>query len=371
MTEEKNLYPLKFSPIAETFTWGGNRITTRFHKSFVANDANGDEKRLDPSLPVAESLELADLGYRDSVIKEGWLAGNTFSEIMDMYMDKIVGENVFDFFGRQFPLCVKLIDAHDCMPLRVHPGDTVAEERYDHLGKKKFWYILEAEPNARVMIGFRKNTDSGVFYEACSNGTAANLLNIITPRKGSVILIEPGTVHAAEGVLILEISQSSPLDFCLCSWGKSVSEEEFDSTLGIIEAMDFINYRKHIGTEGALPDSTSPNVTPLTQCREFTVNRIDLKNSVRIMSEESDSFIIYTCIDGEAELQDKDEDGKETRYILKNGETMLVPAEVNDFMLVPRKNGTVIIESFIEHLEEKDSYTGEIVKKDEQLWQTQ
>ncbi len=56
-----------------------------------------------------------------------------------------------------------------------------------------------------------------------------------------------------------------------------------------------------------------------------------------------------------------------SRCALHTGETVLVPAEVDDFFLVPRRSGTVIIETFIEHLEEKDSYTGLILQRDEPL----
>ena len=183
---------------------------------------------------------------------------------------------------------------------------------------------------------------------------------------------------------MLEVSQSSPLDFCLCDWGRGIDEVEFDPSLDLTEALDFIDFKAY-----AKPDTkptqrpSAPSVTPLDSCREFTVNRIDLRNGVHILSENSDSFIIYTCIEGEAELQFREQqdpsgrsasnpaptpdDTSVSRCILHTGETVLVPAEVDDFFLVPRRNGTVIIETFIEHLEEKDSYTGLILQRDEPL----
>jgi mannose-6-phosphate isomerase len=382
--EEKKLYPLKFLPIAETFAWGGKHLETRFGKSFIISDLEGNEKPLPKDTAVAESLELADLGYRDSQVLEGWLAGNSIGELMDMYVDRIVGENVFDFFGRQFPLCVRFIDARQRTPLMVHPDDITAQERYDHLGKTKFWYVLEANENSRICLGFKSDTDSAVFYDACQDGSADRLLNVIHPKKGDHFLIKPGTVHCAENVVMLEISQSSPLDFCLCNWGREIDEIEFDTSLDLTEALDFIDFKACAKPETKPSQKPSaPSVTPLDSCREFTVNRIDLRDGVHILSENSDSFIIYTCIEGEAELQfreQNDPSGRSasnpaptpdetsvSRCILHMGETVLVPAEVDDFFLVPRRSGTIIIETFIEHLEEKDSYTGLILQRDEPL----
>ena len=97
--EEKRLYPLGFCSLADSYPWG------------------------------TDEFLLADLGYRDSLIRDGWLAGNSMSELMDTYMDRVVGENAFEFWGRQFPLQVKRISVNGTMPLRVHPDAETAVQR--------------------------------------------------------------------------------------------------------------------------------------------------------------------------------------------------------------------------------------------------
>lgn len=106
--EENALYPLKVCTLEDSYSWG------------------------------KEEFKIADLGYRDSLLKEGWLAANSISELMDTYMDRIVGDTVFQVYGRQFPVQVKKISCKGKMPLRVHPDDKNAEYRYDALGKEKF-----------------------------------------------------------------------------------------------------------------------------------------------------------------------------------------------------------------------------------------
>lgn len=349
MEEIRKLYPLRFLPIAETYAWGGNALAERYDKKFVESDDQGNERRLEKGVSVAESHEIADLGYRDSQVKDGWLAGNTISEIMDMYLDRVVGENVFEFYGRQFPVSVKFIDARGRIPLMVHPDDETASQRYDFLGKAKFWYILDAKPESRVFMGFSKDAEVQDFYAGCLDGSVEKMLNVIHPVKGDCFTIEPGTVHAAaDGVLILEVSEASPLDFCLCNWGAEVSENEFDSSLGLVEAMDFIDYKADkdpIGVEGKL-----------TRRHEFTVTKLDLKDPLHIIGEEAGSFAVYTCTEGEASIQVPGEDKSMESYIITSGETVLVPAEVDDFYLVPRQSGTVLIETMVEKFEEEDAY---------------
>lgn len=349
MEEIKKLYPLRFLPIGETFEWGGNTLAERYDKKFVESDEQGNERRLEKGVKVAESHEIADLGYRDSQVKEGWLAGNSISEIMDMYLDRVVGENVFEYFGRQFPIGVKFIDASGRIPLMVHPDDETAAQRYDFLGKAKMWYVVDAKPESRLFLGFSKDADVSSFYSSCLDGSVEKMLNVISPRKGDCFVIEPGTVHsAADGVLLLEVSEASPLDFCLSGWGKEVPEDEFDSSLSLVEALDFIDYKAY-----KTPEKTEGK---LVKRREFTVTRLDLKDPLHIIGEEAGSFAVYTCIEGEASIQIPGEDKSLDSFILAAGETVLVPAEVDDFYLVPRRSDTVLIEAMVDKFEEDDKY---------------
>ena len=128
--EEKKLYPFKFCTLQDEYVWG------------------------------TDEFKLADLGYRDSLIREGWLAGNAISELMDTYLDRMVGENVYKFWGRQFPVQIKHIRVKGHMPLRVHPDAQTAVQRYDFLGREKLWYVLRAGTGAVLSIGFEHDTDA-------------------------------------------------------------------------------------------------------------------------------------------------------------------------------------------------------------------
>lgn len=323
MEEEKKLYPFRFCTLEDTYNWG------------------------------SEEFRLADLGYRDSLIHDGWLAANTMGEVMDMYMDRVVGENVFSYWGRQFPVCARLIKVKGRMPLRVHPDDTIASDRYDFLGKEKLWYVVRAGKDAKLMIGFRKDTDATELYEKCMDSSVEGILNVIAPQAGQSFRIAPGTPHAAAGdIVIAEISESSPLDFCLCAWGQEVSPEEFDESLNLIDALDFINYDKYVSPAVKQGSQIGRTIADIPQ---FNVVEINLKDTLFSRSGEFDSFILYMCVKGEAAVQ-LEILGQKVDYRFKAGETVLVPAECPDFYLVPLASGTTVLEATVPFRTDHDAY---------------
>ena len=160
---EKKLYPFKFIPIQSLKPWGGSALVRDLKKKFVDVDENGDEIILGPESPIGESWEIADMGVEDSIVANGWLAGNSISELMDTYLERIVGEDVYKYFGRQFPILVKFLDIQGRLSLQVHPDDEIAAERYDSLGKPELWYVLDAKPGAKMYLGFNKEMTAQEF----------------------------------------------------------------------------------------------------------------------------------------------------------------------------------------------------------------
>ena len=323
--EEKKLYPLRFCTLQDEYSWGSDEFL------------------------------LADLGYRDSLIRDGWLGGNAISEVMDTYMDRVVGENVFNFWGRQFPVQVKRIKVKGRMPLRVHPDAQTAVQRYDFLGREKLWYVLRAGAGARLMVGFKHDTDASEVFSACTDGSIESLMNIIAPHEGQFIHIRPGVPHCAAGdVELLEVSESSPLDFCLCSWGEEVSTEEFDPSLGLVDALDFIDYKAWEAPEQ--PHHHSGDIVrKLVDIPEFSATKLLLTDPLHIYGERFDSFILYVGIKGEASVQ-LEVLGQTALFPLSEGKALLVPAECPDFYLVPATRDTQVLEISIAPREEKDSY---------------
>ena len=378
---EKKLYPLKFVPIPSRRPWGGNALVKDLGKHFVECDEDGNETVLGEDVLIGESWELADMGIEDSVVENGWLAGNTISELMETYLERIVGENVYNYYGRQFPLLIKFLDINDKLSVQVHPDDEVGAERYDSLGKTEIWYVMDAKPGAKVYAGFNREVSAQEFYDRCHNGTVEEIMNVIYPKAGDAIFVTPGTVHAADGgILIAEIQESSDMTFRLYDWGREFNPATARK-LHLEEAIDLIDYnafdqglyRKgplwgekasvepcHKGECEEHTHDEGKVVETLVECPQFNVSKLTLTDPLHIYTEKFESFIIYICIDGSASIQvpGVNEKGEECMqsYDFAKGETILVPAEMPDFYLVPKDKSTVLLEAVTRPVEAIDEY---------------
>lgn len=395
---EKKLYPFKFVPVASPRPWGGDALVNELGKHFVESDEDGNEKVLGSDVKIGESWEIADMGIVDSVVSNGWLAGNSINDLMETYMERIVGENVHNYYGRQFPILIKYLDINDRLSVQVHPDDEVAAERYDSLGKAEIWYVMDAKPGAKVYFGFNRNLTAQEFYDRCQNGTVEEVLNVIYPKKGDAIYIKPGTVHAADGgILIAEIQESSDMTFRLYDWGR-----EFDPAtarpLHLEEAIDVIDYRAvdpglyrkgplwgdeashepcktydcgddcHCGDEGHechchenhSHHTEGDVVETLVEVPQFNVTKLNLKDALHVYTEQFESYIVYMCIEGAASIQvpsvKANGESYMENYEFAKGETILVPADMEDFYLVPRDRSTVLLEAVTRPSEYVDDY---------------
>lgn len=319
MDTEKKLYPMRFCTLEDKYIWG------------------------------REEFRLADLGYRDSLVHDGWLAGNSLSEVMDMYMDRVTGEKTFEYWGRQFPVTVKHITVSGRMPLRVHPSDSYAAERYDFLGKEKLWYVLRAGKDARLLIGFAEDTDASQLYAACADNSVGDILNIVEPQAGQSFLIPSGVPHAASGdIELIEVSESSPLDFCLCAWGEEVSEEEFAPALSFVDALEFTDYRKFgITSSGA--------AATLADIPQFKVERIAVRTGLKVKGVGFDSFTVYVCLKGRICIN-IDVLGVTASYPVNPGEAILIPAECSEFSVIPQDKDSEILDVTVPVRKEEDAY---------------
>ena len=362
---EKKLYPLKFISIASRRPWGGSALVKKLGKQFVECDEEGNETVLGEDVLIGESWELADMGIEDSVIENGWLAGNTISEVMETYLERIVGEKVYNYYGRQFPLLIKFLDINDKLSVQVHPDDEVAAERYDQLGKAEIWYVMDAQPGAVVYAGFNREVSAQEFYDRCKNGTVGEIMNEIHPKAGDSIYVTPGTVHAADGgLLIAEIQESSDMTFRLYDWGREFNPATARK-LHLEEAIDLIDYsafNPELYKKGPLwgEEDHKHTVETLVESPQFNVAKLNLTDPLHIYTEKFESFIIYICTEGAASVQvpsvnEKGEACMDT-YEISKGETILIPAELPDFYLVPRDRETVLLEAVTRPVEELDEY---------------
>ena len=312
-----------------------------------------EEKRLTPMRFQPEQVErkwglveyrIADLGYIDSVALDGWLGGNSISDIMQTYLERFTGEVPFENYGTQFPVMVKWLDIKGRTSLHVNPDDEAAEQRYDAFGKTALWYVAATGPDAKLYLGFKRDVTATEFYEKCLDGTVEELLNVIKPKVGEHYLVTPGMVHAAQDVRLLEVAESSELWFRLHAWGDAESELHLEEAFDLIDFKAYRMPRPVKGNPEAVMEKLA--VTP-----QFTVNAIRLRDAVRV-TDQGGSFRLYACVHGAGAVE---VDGMD-RLRFREGDAVLVPAELKNFILAPTDRDTLVLEVLLEPRHEPDAY---------------
>ena len=156
------------------------------------------------------------------------------------------------------------------------------------------------------------------------------------------------------------------MTFRLYDWGR-----EFDPAtarkMHLDEAIDVINYKAFdpaIYRKGPLWGEESQEedhmIQNLVECPQFNVSKIKLTDPLHIYTEKFESFIVYICLEGAASIQvpSVKENGEAymENYEFKKGETIMVPADMPDFFLVPRDTETLLLEAVTRPAEEVDGY---------------
>ncbi|KPF63288.1 class I mannose-6-phosphate isomerase, partial [Porphyrobacter sp. AAP60] len=114
---------------------------------------------------------------------------------------------------------VKYLFTSDKLSVQVHPSD--AEAKPGEAGKEECWLVLDAEPGARLAIGFEREASSDDIAAAAADGTIERLLTWHPAQAGDLFYLPAGTVHAiGPGLSLLEVQQNSDTTFRLYDYGR-------------------------------------------------------------------------------------------------------------------------------------------------------
>jgi mannose-6-phosphate isomerase len=132
--------------------------------------------------------------------------------------EKKIGEA---WFEADLPLLVKFVFTSERLSVQVHPNDDFAAAHEDSRGKTEMWYVMRADPGARIAIGFRESIGRERLRESAISGEIEQLLNWLEVQAGDAFFIPAGTVHAIGGGLALcEIQQYSDITYRLYDYGR-------------------------------------------------------------------------------------------------------------------------------------------------------
>jgi len=312
------LYPLKFEPVYKERPWGGDKLHNRYDR--ICPDDR----------PIGESWEISGLQGDVSVVTNGNLAGNEINELIEVYLGELVGDRVYNRFGEEFPLLIKLLDTKEPLSVQVHPDDALAAERHNAYGKTEMWVILEADPDAYLYLGFNREVTQDEFLARIKDGTFGEILNKITPRPGEAYFVPAGTIHAlGPGLVLVEIQQSSDITYRVYDWDRKDAEgnsRELHTEL----ALDVLDYHRSDDLK-IEPKPEKNRAVPVKNVPQFTVNLIEVDGRFERDYLNLDSFVIYQSLEGEVIVET--EGGSE---VLMGVETVLIPAEFESVKLSGR-----------------------------------
>jgi mannose-6-phosphate isomerase len=301
------LYPLKFNPIFKDKIWGGRKI-----KEVLGMDYG-------PLPNCGEVWLLSGIWDEQSVIENGDFKGDEINDLVEIFMGDLVGESVFDKYGEQFPLLLKIIDANDWLSVQVHPDDELAEKRGLGNGKTEMWYVMQADKDAELVMGFNREMTRMDYVKVMENNTLRDVLNYEQVKAGDVFFIPAGRVHAlGPDIMVAEIQQTSDTTYRIYDWDR-IDVAGMRRELHIpqsVEAIDF-GIPEHYKTE--VPDVMNKTM-PVVDCQYFVTNLLQLQGEMEKDYSNLDSFEILIALEGNFTLN-----WENGAIFVNQGECVLIP----------------------------------------------
>ena len=323
------MYPLKFEPILKQTLWGGDKIIPFKH--------------LNESLQnVGESWEVSAVEGSESVVANGPDKGLTLPEMVRKYKEELLGEANYARFGEKFPLLIKFIDAKLDLSIQVHPDDALAKQRHNSFGKNEMWYVIAADKGAKLISGFAKEITPKEYKERVHDGTFAEVLQTCNIQPGDVFYVPAGRVHGiGAGAFVAEIQQTSDITYRIFDYNRKDKNGK-TRELHTAQAVDAINFSDVQDDFRTAYDHVQNEPVEVVACPYFTTSVYDMTEEISCDYSELDSFVIFICVEGSCRLIDNEKN----EISLQAGETVLLPATVQEVTIVPEK-AVKLLETYV------------------------
>ena len=312
-------------PVCTHNVWGGTRIRDDFGYSIEGDD-------------IGECWGISAHPNGDGTVDSGVFRGRKLSEIYEKHPDLFYRRNISAASSDEgcpyyddgtvlteeksvFPLLIKIIDAKTDLSIQVHPDDAYAKEHENgSLGKKECWYVLDTPAGGgELVVGHNAKTREEL-REMVSEGNWDELIRTIPVHKGDFIQIDPGTVHAIKGgMLILETQQNSDITYRVYDYDRLYHGKK--RQLHVKQSLDVITVpaaseKNCIIRHDVLDSKLKYNeIEEIYKCDKYTVMRIKVSGNTRV--RVSDRFFTASVICGSGAI-----DGRAVR----KGSFFIIPA---------------------------------------------
>ncbi len=299
-----NPEPIFLKPAFAHTIWGGARLREDF-----GYDEPGDD--------IGECWGISAHPAGECVVCGGMYDGEKLSELWkdhpELFGNKSSEDsaNIYD----RFPLLIKIIDAKADLSIQVHPDDDYAREHENgSLGKTECWYVLDCPENGKLVIGHNAK-DKNELSHMIHNGRWNDFIREIPVKKGDFIQIDPGTVHAIKGgIMLLETQQNSDITYRVYDYDRLQNGKPRQLHIG--QSIDVITVPAKSASESVknfyeIPENT---VTDMYSCKYYTVSRLCVNGHFEFDTDEP--FLCVSILSGE---------GKLNGYEIKKGDHLILP----------------------------------------------
>ena len=177
----------------------------------------------------------------ECAVASGPHVGRKLGEVFAAESDAVLG-NATPTPG-QSPLLIKVIFAREKLSVQVHPDDRLAQKYGQPRGKTECWYALSAESGAEVAAGLKPGVTMEEVRTGIEQGTLEQSLNVLPVKRGDMVFVDAGTVHAIwPGSILLETQQNSDITYRMYDYGrprelhvdKSLEATRFETRAGLV-----------------------------------------------------------------------------------------------------------------------------------------
>lgn len=307
-----NLYPIKLNPYVSETIWGGKKLIEEYGVKTEKNNA-------------AEGWMLSCHDAGSSTVANGEFAGKSFADVVKENPE-LCGKNAENF--SDFPILIKFIDAMDNLSVQVHPTKEYCEKTGRGQSKTECWYIIDAEEDAYLILGFEDKITPEEFKAAIENNTLTDYVSKVPVKKGDFFFIESGTLHAiCKGILLAEVQESSNTTYRIYDYNR-VGNDGKPRELHVEDGAAVTKLEKYTQPDfckGTCLDT--PERRLLADCPLFKVWKLDLNGDIGGAADEK-SFVSLLIMDGNGTLDVCGE-----TVSLTKGESIFIPANAGEYKI--------------------------------------
>lgn len=314
--------PMRLSPAFKNYIWGGSKLKDAYFKNT-------------PFDITAESWELSCHKNGECVVSGGEFDGQTLTAVIASCKKNgldIVGKNASRF--DRFPVLIKLIDAKNDLSVQVHPDDAYAQKNENgSYGKTEVWYVVEADPDAKLVYGLSCDLSKDAFLKAVKENSLTECLNFVPAKAGDVFFVKSGTIHAiGAGLLICEIQQNSDTTYRVYDWGR-VGADGTPRELHVDKAAEVACLTKETQSDfspAILAERDGVKIYGIASCEYFTAKKYTSAEKVTLKTTEQ-SFSSITFVDGAGAISACGE-----TFPFRRGDTFFFPAQEAEIQISGR-----------------------------------